>query len=235
MDKRQSNDKAEAAAQVGALISALLASACCWLPLLLIAFGASGGALSARFEAMRPVLLPVTFALLGSAFYFTYRKPRAGKNASNVNGETCREVPGAEPGAEFCCTPASAKGLTLRKLHKPTLWVVTLFVLAFSFFPNYAGFFIRGGEASSANPAANRVEWTMTIDGMTCPACAAHLESALLKVPGVTQAAVHYEQSRALVAAAIGVSESDLRSAVKVAGYSISSIHKTIKSQRGIQ
>ena len=57
-------------AQIGALASAVVASACCWLPLLLIAVGVSGGALAATFEAWRPVLLPVTFVLLGLAFYF---------------------------------------------------------------------------------------------------------------------------------------------------------------------
>ena len=58
-------------AQVGALASAIVASACCWLPLLLIAVGVSGSALSATFEAWRPVLLPLPFALLGLACCFT--------------------------------------------------------------------------------------------------------------------------------------------------------------------
>lgn len=56
------------ATQIGALVSAIIASACCWLPLLLIALGVSGGALASIFETWRPVLLPTTFVLLGLAF-----------------------------------------------------------------------------------------------------------------------------------------------------------------------
>ena len=75
---------AEVLAQAGALTSAVISSACCWLPLLLLAFGVSGGALSATFEAWRPVLLPVTFMLLGIAFFLTYRKPKKAAQGMDV-------------------------------------------------------------------------------------------------------------------------------------------------------
>ncbi|MCH8192564.1 MAG: cation transporter [Planctomycetes bacterium] len=167
-------------AQFGALASAMVASACCWLPLLLIAVGVSGGALAATFEAWRPVLLPVTFVLLSVAFYFTYRKP---------------EVSAASGAA--CCPPARAKGITLKKVNKGMLWVVTAFVLVFAFFPNYVGYLLGGEDTLAAREDLDKV--VIEIDGMTCEACAANIVDSLRKVPGVEAAEVSYERHEALV------------------------------------
>lgn len=283
-------------AQIGALASAVVASACCWLPLLLIAVGVSGGALSATFEAWRPVLLPVTFVLLGVAFYFTYRKPKlfaATSAGTAAAGESCCSVPQQEA-AEACCPPENTKGVTLKKVNKVMLWVVTAFVLAFAFFPNYVGYLLGGGdtlaarsdlekvvvkidgmtcEACAANiqsalrevpgvaaaevsyerreavigvprdsqpprdailaaiagagnyqgTFADRAQWTLTIEGMTCEGCAAGLQSALAKVPGVTSASVSYAEGRAHIAAGPSVSEETLRKTVSETGYTVTS------------
>lgn len=64
---------------VGSVASALAASACCWLPLLLLAFGMSGAAVSAAFEKYRPFFAALTIGFLGAAFYLL-RRPRAGVN-----------------------------------------------------------------------------------------------------------------------------------------------------------
>ena len=45
---------------IGSVASALAASACCWLPLVLVAFGASTAGLSAAFERVRPWFLGAT-------------------------------------------------------------------------------------------------------------------------------------------------------------------------------
>ena len=58
---------------IGSVVSAVFASACCWLPLLLLAAGMSGAAVAAAFERYRPAFLSLSFALLGAAFYFAYR------------------------------------------------------------------------------------------------------------------------------------------------------------------
>jgi len=224
-------DKAGAIAQAGALISAILASACCWLPLLLIAFGVSGGALSAKFEALRPVFLPLTFTLLGLAFYFTSRKPKAAVAAPPGTGETCCAVPGTQKDETRCCPPEGTKGFTIKKLNKVMLWVITVFVLAFAFFPNYVGILLGGDQPAMAIPTAERVQWTMTIEGMTCQGCAAHIESELRKIPGVSEARVDYEKGSAVVVAAPTVSESDLRRAVEAAGYFVLSTEEKTKGQ----
>ena len=71
--------------QIGAIVSALFASACCWLPLLLIGFGVSGVAFASFFEQYRILLMVITFVLLGTAFYFTYRPVKK----VMVTGENC--------------------------------------------------------------------------------------------------------------------------------------------------
>lgn len=222
-------------AQTGALVSAVLASACCWLPLLFIAFGVSGGALAAKFETLRPVLLPVTFALLGLAFYFAYRKPRTVATESTGNGEACCAVSTSANGTEPCCPPEGTKGFNLKRLNKWMLWIVTVFVLAFSFFPNYVGLLLGGVNAVATQIDANRIEWTMAVEGMTCQGCAALIESELRKVPGVAGAKVDYEKGSAMVIAAPFVSEADLRRAIETAVYSTSSTKKKTNDQGGSQ
>lgn len=64
-----------AVASIGAMASAVLSSACCWLPLLLLTFGLSAGGVAAFVEAYRPWLLGITVLLLAVAFRLTYRAP----------------------------------------------------------------------------------------------------------------------------------------------------------------
>lgn len=227
--------KAGTIVQTGALISAVLASACCWLPLLLIAFGVSGGALAAKLEASRPVLLPVTFALLGLAFYFTYRKPKAVAAESSGTGKACCTTPVSQEDEARCCPQEGAKGFAINKLNKVMLWVVTVFVLAFAFFPNYVGFLLTSNGTAQVRTDTDRVTWRMTIKGMTCQGCAAHIQSELIKVPGVSEANVDYEQGSAVITATSEVNETVLRKTVEVAGYSVSSLENISKKQGGIQ
>ncbi len=194
-------------AQVGALASAIVASACCWLPLLLIAAGVSGGALSATFEAWRPVLLPVSFALLGLAFYFTYRKPRAmtqPARETTAGGDACCAVPATESRGEACCPPAGGRVSALKKVNKVMLWVVAVFVLAFAYFPNYVGYLLGGGDTLAARRDLDSV--VVKVEGMTCEACAAGIERGLRSVPGVVAAAVSYEKGEAVIGIAKGTS-----------------------------
>lgn len=197
LNQNPRTDRAGLVTQVSALISAVLASTCCWLPLLLLAFGVSGGAMAGTFEAWRPVLLPVTFALLGVAFYFTYRKP---KTAIAGTGADCCAMPAANAGEESCCPTGNAKGLTLKKVNKAMLWVVTAFVLAFAFFPNYVGYLFGSGDTLAARDDLDKV--AVAIEGMTCEACAVNIEDSLRKVPGVVATEVNYQRHEALIGVA---------------------------------
>lgn len=63
-------------------------------------------------------------------------------------------------------------------------------------------------------------ELTLPVAGMTCASCAAHIEKALLGVPGVAQANVNLATERATVQFANGNVEPDLLvNAVRDAGY----------------
>ncbi len=211
-----------AVAQVGALASAIVASACCWLPLLLIAFGVSGGALSATFEAWRPVFLPVTFALLAFAFNFTYRKPNAASTGgSAMAGKSCCAVPAGDVEVESCCPPENATGFTIKKFNKIILWGVTVFVVAFAFFPNYVGAVLGGsGNALAAREDLDKV--AVSIEGMTCEACAVTIGKALRAVPGVADTEVSFEKGEALIGVPKGskIPQPEILAAISGTGYS---------------
>ena len=63
---------------------------------------------------------------------------------------------------------------------------------------------------------------SLNIGGMTCAACVMHIEGALRKVPGVSQANVNLGVERASVEFVSGIAElSDLQAAVEDAGYTL--------------
>jgi len=101
------------ASLTGSLVSAFLASICCIGPVVFAILGVSGAAFIQKFEGYRIHFIAATVALLGTSFYLTYRKPPP---------EQC--LPGS-----YCANPKSDR------LNKIILWISTVFVLAFIFFP----------------------------------------------------------------------------------------------------
>lgn len=148
------SERGERVAKVGTLVSAVVASSCCWLPPLLILMGLSGAGIVATLEAYRPVFMVGTFGFLGMAFYFTYR-PR--KTASQGD---CR--------TEDCCAPVVKPGrrLNMMTLNKAMLWVVTAAALMFLFFPQYVTALIVPDD-TEFTAAMNRT--VLAVEGMTCP------------------------------------------------------------------
>ncbi len=189
-------------ATIGAVFSAVLSSACCWLPLVLIAFGASAAPVAAFFEAYRPYLLGAAGLLLASGFYLVY-----------IREEKCG------PG-ETCAVPDPR----LQRLNKIVLWVATAVVLAFALFPNYAGDLFGNGDprAPTSAPASGESR-VFRIEGMTCEACTFALREQLGKIPGVVRAEVSSEAKTARVFFAAGrqaPTEEALLAAIQKAGYS---------------
>lgn len=214
-------------AGLGALGVAVLASACCWLPLLLVGLGISGGVMSATFGAWRPVLLPITFMLLGAAFYFTYRKPRV--NSPTVAGETgdsCCAVPASGAESAACCPPVKTGSFFMKKLNKVQLWVVSALVLAFTLFPNYIGY-LYGSSIDEVTSGNYLNSYTVSIEGMTCEGCAAGVRSSLEKVPGVEGVAVSYEDGQAIVSSSSELEEGAIIKAVEESGFTVREITKT--------
>lgn len=106
----QPKEKGAVLATLGAVFTAIMGSACCWLPLLLIAFGFSAAGVGSFFEHYRPYFLTVTIALLGVAWYFTYRTAiwRAwarlrGKPAPVAAVEACCASEATPALAHSCC------------------------------------------------------------------------------------------------------------------------------------
>ncbi|MBO6940569.1 MAG: cation transporter [Deltaproteobacteria bacterium] len=163
----------------GAVLGALFASACCWLPLLLIGMGVSTVGVAGFFETYRPYFLVATAGLLGAGFYFVYfRKPKC------APGEAC-EVPNPR----------------LRRMSEVSLWLATVLVIAFAAFPSYVGAFFGddGTGTAAATQTAEDVSRTCVIEGMTCEGCASHIRTAVGALPSVKAVEVSFAEGTAVV------------------------------------
>lgn len=109
-----SSGRMQKASLAGSLVSAFLASICCIGPVVFAILGVSGATFVQKFESYRSLFIVVTVLLLGTAFYFTYKKKPA---------EEC--VPGS-----YCANPKSDR------VNKIVLWIATVLVAFFIFFPD---------------------------------------------------------------------------------------------------
>ena len=194
------SNRPEKIAKIGTLVSAVVASSCCWVPLVLLAVGVSGAGIASTLETYRPLFVAVTVGFLGAAFYFTYR-PR---NATSD---------------EDCCAPAAKGRFSMMTFNKAMLWVVTVLAIAFLFFPSYVGALIGGGNATTVTDNMNRAN--ITIEGMTCEGCSALVAKAIGSVPGVLAVEVGFEKGRAVVGTQIGraAPTQEILTALDEAGY----------------
>lgn len=188
-------------ASAGAVLSAVFSSACCWLPLLLVAFGASAAGVAGFFETYRPWFLGATALLLGGGFYFVYFSK-----------------PACAPG-DACAAPS----VRLARFNRTMLWMATAFTLAFALFPTYVGSLLgAGGPAAGAHESVSDAARTFRIEGMTCEACSAILREHLSRVPGVARADVSFAEKTARVAfekAGAPPTDAALDQAIRAAGY----------------
>lgn len=209
------SDRRGLMAASGSVLAALAASACCWLPLVLLFFGASAAGLSATFQKLRPLFLSLTAILLGAGFYLAY-----------FRREHCAP--------DSACAVPNPK---LRRFNKIILWLSTAMVLVFAFFPNYVGLLAKssdlalpggGTEHAEASQQDQDIE-SLMIGGMTCEACSLTVRSSLKNVPGVIDASVDFSTRHALVR--IDPEEPPtadaLREAVKAVGYSVEAPDQT--------
>lgn len=211
---KPSTGSGEKIAKIGTVISAIMASACCWLPLILLAVGVSGAGIAATLEAYRPLFMVVTIGFLGAAFYFTYRP----KKAVAEGGHGCCPTEGAE--AEGCCAPTGKRRFNMLALNKVMLWIVTLLAVAFLFFPSYVG--VLFGTGYDAAVTENMKRAVFQIEGMTCEGCATTVAQAIRQVPGVVAVDVSYEKKQAIVGVESGnpIPKEEILAALKKAGYS---------------
>jgi copper chaperone CopZ len=211
-----SGNKAETITKIGTLLSAVMASSCCWLPLLLLAVGVSGAGIAATLEQFRPVFIVVTVGFLGSAFYLTYRTKKA--VADGVHSCCAPEA----PSTEACCLPSINRRFSLMTLNKVMLWVVTVLAVAFLFFPKYVGLFLVSREVANTtvnDPLVQRT--TIAIEGMTCEACAVALQKTIKAVPGVLNAQMDFKTKQAIVSteARCPFPKDEILKAIELAGF----------------
>ena len=186
----------------GSALAAILSSACCWLPLLLIAFGVSAAGVAGFFEAYRLYFIAGALVMLGIGFYTVY-----------FRRETCAP--------DSAC---AAPNRRLRAFSRIMLWTATGLVGAFVFFPNYVGHLFAAPPSGIAlAPDVRLATATFRIEGMTCEGCATGLRAALAKLPDVASVEVDYPTKTAVVrySADSPNVENEVIEAVKVAGYAV--------------
>ncbi len=204
---RIASSKGETIAKVGTIVSAIMASRRCWLPLVLLAVGVSGAGIASTLEAYRPLFIVVTVGCLGAAFYFTYR-PK-----TPVTGGNCCAT------EKSCCPPQTSRRLKMMTVNKAMLWLVTVMAVAFLLFPGYVGTLLGSNSGDSVTENMNRA--VIRVEGMTCEGCSALVASAIRTAPGVLAVEVDYEKGEAVVGTEIccPIPNGKLLTALKDAGY----------------
>lgn len=138
-------------AAVGASAAALVGSSCCWVPLLLIALGASAAATSVAgfVESFRPAIILVVVGLLATAAYFIYFKKEAGG----------------------CCAPGERpKPSRLKKVQRYLFPFVAILALALSMFPNQTLDVFARSKSDTADATSAQTDeqvFTLSVHGMT--------------------------------------------------------------------
>lgn len=185
--------RARIGSTIGAMLAALLASACCWLPLVLVGGGASAAGVAGVFESLRPYLLVVTAVMLGVGFFLTYRRR-----------ETC--------GPDGQCGEPAGRGLS-----RLGIWLATAAALVFVFVPDIIG----SAAADRAPSAVSSVVGVRTyrISGMTCAGCTAHVRDAISGIDGVESVQVSYDAGSATVALRQSVDDGEIIQAIESLGY----------------
>lgn len=92
----------------GTIVSAILASVCCIGPLILAGLGVGSIGVFSSLERYRPLFILITFALIGTAFYFAYRNKK--------NADACCEI-------------------KKNRIKKIILWVIAVIAVALLLFP----------------------------------------------------------------------------------------------------
>ena len=186
------------------LLAALAASLCCITPLLAVVGGLGGAASAfAWLEPYRLYLVALTVAVLGFAWY--------------------RQLRPAPAAADCCAVPAK------RSVMQSTGFLATVTMLAglLLAFPYYGAKLYPTAKPSASTGAATGAApiWqtrTYRIGGMTCEACARHVEHAVQQVPGVQTVAVSYDKATAQVRFdAAHAQATQVESAINGTGYHV--------------
>ena len=198
------------ATQTGTLIAATLATACCWIPLLIAVTGITAAGVGMQLEAYSGYFYGLTAILLAYSFWEGFIRHR---------GEQCDPCD-AEAGDGEARAPTRAGQarlffgvhlvLVVALLSLPTLMTHGPTALA-----SPQEMLEEGQEDSSQ-------EATISVKGMTCGGCVATVETAIAEVDGVRSGEVSLEKEEAVVQFDDAVvSASDIAARIAADGYEV--------------
>ncbi len=181
------------------VLAALSASLCCIAPVAAIIIGT--GNVAANFswmEPARPYLAGATLLILGYTWYQHFK--------------TLKE-------ADCECDTSWSARLIHSKKFLASLTIISLLLLAF---PSYASLLIHSPETDQSidpkNLNASTIEFN--VKGMTCDACATHVEVELGKLSGIFNADASYKDGNAIITYDPKLTTaSDIQDAINNTGY----------------
>src|SRR5262245_45947601 len=168
----------------GAVVAAILASACCIGPPILALIGIGGAASALVLAPYRPYLMALAFLLLGVAFAVAYRRPRPA-----------------------CCADGRSPAASSSRRNPSPLWLASAAVALLAGWSLLTGGASRPPQAHGAGaaaversggPSGTRTS-TLAIEGMTCGGCVARVKERLARVRGVVGYEVSLENKGARV------------------------------------
>lgn len=77
-------------------------------------------------------------------------------------------------------------------------------------------------------------ELTITVNGMACPMCEAHINDAVRKAANVKKVSSSHRKNRTIVIAEDDVSQDDIANAIKAQGYDVGEIVRKPYEKRGL-
>jgi len=159
------------------VLSAIVASSCCIVPVLALIAGSSGMASSFSWvEPFRPYLIGLSIAVLSFAWY---QKLKLNKQ-----------------GVDCCAIDDKPKFIQSRTF----LGIITVFALLMMAFPSYSNIFFANNEKQvSVVDKANIQTTEFRISGMTCTSCEDHVEHAVNKLRGIVEVEASYENENATI------------------------------------
>jgi len=162
----------------GSVIAAVSASLCCIGPLAAVALGASGFAASTVFANWRWLFLLATFALLGLAWYLTYRKPK-----------------------QVCAEGSACAAKPVARWNKRVLWLATTVAVAAAAFPQIGNVATKAFSSSAAPVVGGTQFATLNarIPTMECSLCANLIAAKVEKQSGVQDVRVSFDSKEAVV------------------------------------
>ncbi len=163
------------------IFTAIAASICCITPVLALIAGTSGIVSTFSWvEPYRPYLIGLTIVVLVFAWYQKLR-PKAQEEID-------------------CACEDDAKPSFWQS--KSFLFIITVFAGLMLTFPSYSHIFYFSSDSRKEilyTDQSNVKEIRVTIEGMTCEGCEAHIESEVSNLDGILHVKADYESANTIV------------------------------------